>query len=150
MEATEIILWSLKVLRYLLILLGIGGNLALFKKYLTQKSQRLLFNSLILWIAMFDAFFLIFFATKEGIETALTEKMDTDNKTRKGLVRIWYAMLYLYGFCFSASVLTTIILAIERYLVWLKRNTNNCNFKWIFISIGNYSKRSTFTQNLYF
>ena len=133
MEATEIILWSLKVLRYLLILIGIGGNLALFKKYLTQKNQRLLFNSLLLWIAMFDALYLIFLAANEVIDTQI--ELDGYSSLKE---RTWYAMLYLYETCFSASVLTTIILAIERYLVCQKRNTNNCNFKWILGFIGMY------------
>ena len=133
MEATEIILWSLRVIWYLLILIGIGGNLALFKKYLTQKNQRLLFNSLLLWIAMFDALYLIFLAANEVIGT----QIELDDRLKKTLKeRTWYAMLYLYETCFSASVLTTIILAIERYLVCQKRNTNNCNFKWILGFIG--------------
>ena len=151
MEATEIILWSLKVLRYLLILIGIGGNLALFKKYLTQKNLGVLFNCLILWIAVFDACYLIFLATKEGIQIALPLTKDKmDKETRNGLKDTWYAMLYLHKICFSASVLSTIILATERYLVFQKRKTIKCNFKWILISIGNYSKRLIFVQKLKF
>ena len=138
MEATEIILWSLKVLRYLFILTGIVGNLALFKKYWCQKNLRLLFNSLILWIAVIDAFYLIFLASHEGINTLreLGKDGSMDRKTRKALKEVSYAIFYLYEICFSASILTTITMAIERYLVCQKCNTNKCSFRWIFISIG--------------
>ena len=155
MEATEIILWSLKVLCYFLILIGIGGNLALFKEYLGQNQRkRLLFNSLMLWITVFDAFYLIFFAVHEVLENlrVLIVKGDVvvDGKAIEALKRTWSAMFYLYGICYSASVLTTIILAIDRFLVFQKRNTNKCNFKWIFISIGNFSKRYDLPKNFTF
>ena len=139
METTDIILWCVKVFWYFLIIIGIGGNLALVKKYWTQKNQKLLFNFLILCLALFDLFYLIFLASNQGIWNLLysLEKRHFDKPTRNGLKRAYRALTYLEKICFSASVLTTIILAIERFLVCRKFNTNKCKFKWILVSIGN-------------
>ena len=138
MEPTEIVEWCLKVIWYFLILLGIGGNLALFKEYLYQKNQKLLFNFLILWLAVFDFLYLICLASNIII-LAILESMARDDlygTTGKGLKITYRVMIYLEKIGFSASVLTTIILAIERFLVCRKVNTNKCNFKWIWVSIG--------------
>ena len=87
MEPTEIVEWCLKVIWYFLILLGIGGNLALFKEYLYQKNQKLLFNFLILWLAVFDFLYLICLASNIII-LAILESMARDDlytTTGKGL-----------------------------------------------------------------
>ena len=150
MEPTEIVEWCLKVVWYLLILIGIGGNLALFKKFLSEKNQRLLFNSLILWLAAFDLFYLIFLASNQAILAILNsmEKDDLYGTTGKGLKLTYRAMIYMEKICFSASVLTTLVLAIERFLVCRKFNTNNCNFKRILLSIGNVFNFYSFLMSL--
>ena len=150
METTDIILWCVKVFWYFLIIIGIGGNLALVKKYWTQKNQKLLFNFLILCLALFDLFYLIFLASNQGIWNLLysLEKGHFDKATRNGLKRAYRALTYLEKICFSASVLTTIILAIERFLVCRKFNTNKCKFKWILVSIGNVQLWVTFVTFL--
>ena len=137
MEPTEIVEWCLKVVWYLLILIGIGGNLALFKKFSSEKNQRLLFN----WP---------FLASNQAILAILIsmEKDDLYGTTGKGLKLTYRAMIYMEKICFSASVLTTLVLAIERFLVCRKFNTNNCNFKRILLSIGNVFNFYSFLMSL--
>ena len=150
METTDIILWCVKVFWYILILIGIVGNLALVKKYWTQKNQKLLFNFLVLCLALFDLFYLIFLASNQGIWNLLysLEKRHFDKPTRNGLKRAYRALTCLEKICFSASVLTTLVLAIERFLVCRKFNTNNCNFKRILLSIGNVFNFYSFLMSL--
>ena len=136
METTAILLWTLKSIWYFLIVIGIGGNIALLRETI-RKNRGLLFNTLILWLAIFDLCYLIFLATHQVISNLLKIEC-IDDTTWHTLHAFHGPTLYLYEGFFSAGVLTIIILAFERYLVVChKRNTTKWKLKQILLSIGN-------------
>ena len=139
METTEISLWIIKGIWYLLIVIGIGGNIALLRETIRiRKNRGLLFNTLILWLAIFDLCYLIFLATHQVISILLNEAKCLQATTCDILYAFHGPTLYLYEGFFSAGVLTIIILAFERFLVVChKRNTTKWKFKQILVSIGN-------------
>ena len=90
----------------LLILIGIVANFLLIKKYLTTKPLNLLFPCLIVYLAIFDIVYLICTGLYDvGILAGLR------NPTWK------LTLACLSEFASSGSIFTTIVLAIERYLV---------------------------------
>ena len=90
----------------LLILIGIVANFLLIKKYLTTRNLNLLFPCLIVYLAIFDIVYLICTGLYDvGILAGLR------NPTWK------LTLACLSEFASSGSIFTTIVLAIERYLV---------------------------------
>ena len=93
----------------LLILIGIVGNCLLIKKYLTTRNLNLLFPCLIVYLAIFDIVYLLCTGLYDvGILAGLR------NPTWK------LTLACLSEFASSGSIFTTIVLAIERYLVICK------------------------------
>ena len=90
----------------LLILIGIVGNFLLIKKYLTTRNLNLLFPCLIVYLAIFDIVYLI-----------CTGVYDVGILARLGNLTGSLTLMCLMEFAGSGSIFTTIVLAIERYLV---------------------------------
>ena len=90
----------------LLILIGIVANFLLIKKYLTTKPLNLLFPCLIVYLAIFDIVYLI-----------CTGVYDVGILARLGNLTGSLTLMCLMEFAGSGSIFTTIVLAIERYLV---------------------------------
>ena len=90
----------------LLILIGIVGNFLLIKKYLTTRNLNLLFPCLIVYLAIFDIVYLICTGVYDiGIIAGLGNLIGS------------LTLMCLMEFAGSGSIFTTIVLAIERYLV---------------------------------
>ena len=90
----------------LLILIGIVGNFLLIKKYLTTRNLNLLFPCLIVYLAIFDIVYLICTGVYDvGILAGLGNLIGS------------LTLMCLMEFAGSGSIFTTIVLAIERYLV---------------------------------
>ena len=94
------------VITLLFILIGIVGNCLLIKKYLTTRNLNLLFPCLIVYLAIFDIVYLICTGVYDiGILAGLGNLIGS------------LTLMCLMEFAGSGSIFTTIVLAIERYLV---------------------------------
>ena len=100
-----------KIVNCIISIFGLVGNLALFVIYV-RKDQKVRFNSLMLLITSFDFIFLVFQNVRTVIE--LTEDVKWIYMNKPIYLRI---ILFLYGFTFTGSVYTTILVNIERYLI---------------------------------
>ena len=100
-----------KIVNCIISIFGLVGNLALFVIYV-RKDHKVRFNSLMLLITSFDFIFLVFENVRTVIE--LTEDVKWIYMDKPIYLRI---ILFLYGFTFTGSVYTTILVNIERYLI---------------------------------
>ena len=90
---------ALQILTVIIGSIGLLGNIALIFTY-QKKNLQIRFNVLMVTLAVFDIFYLI-----------------TDSTTQ--FVDYWLLM-HLRGFGFTASILTTVSISFERYLVLCK------------------------------
>ena len=90
-------------------LIGVVSNSLLIKTYLTRKNLNILFHCLIVYLAIFDIFYLVN-GTVSGVGI-LVYPMRLENKP------FYLTLAILSNLTFSGSLFTTIVLAIDRYLV---------------------------------
>ena len=109
----------------LLVLLGIIGNIGLIVVY-RKKPLKVRFNALMLTLATFDLIFILTVITV--VLAAILRRVE----------QLWplHITYYFNQVAFSGSILTTIAVAAERYLMVCKgRDTDKYAFKWTIATI---------------
>ena len=95
----EVSTWA--IITLIISIIGLLGNIALMVTY-RKKNLQIRFNVLMITLACFDIFYLI--------SDSITQFQD------------FWLLMHLRGFGFSASILTTVCISFERYMVLCKNS----------------------------